>query len=84
MMSYYADDEEGYMEYAEVPYDQHMEEHLVEALNNQVDDSVKKALIKALRPFTQPLVRKQRRPEDPTQFGRFICTFAGGVDALAA
>ncbi|KAJ1106222.1 hypothetical protein NDU88_003625 [Pleurodeles waltl] len=60
-MVYYTDEEEGYMAYSEVSYEHPLEERLVEALDNQVQDSVNQTLIRALRPFTQPLVRLGRQ-----------------------
>ncbi|KAJ1197528.1 hypothetical protein NDU88_001385 [Pleurodeles waltl] len=44
-----------YGEYDAGHYDQHMEERLVEALDFHVQGSVNKALVKALRPFAQPI-----------------------------
>ncbi|KAJ1176156.1 hypothetical protein NDU88_001439 [Pleurodeles waltl] len=54
IMAQYMDDDQ-YGEYDAGHYDQHMEERLVEALDFHVQDSVNKALVKALRPFPQPI-----------------------------
>ncbi|KAJ1098410.1 hypothetical protein NDU88_003521 [Pleurodeles waltl] len=56
-MEYYAEEDEHYQEKAEVAFEHQMEERLVQALGHHVQDSDNKALIKALKPFTQPLVR---------------------------
>ncbi|KAJ1160921.1 hypothetical protein NDU88_001411 [Pleurodeles waltl] len=53
-MAQYRDDEQ-YGEYDAGHYDQHMEDRLVEALDFHMQDSVNKALVKALRPFAQPI-----------------------------
>ncbi|KAJ1136885.1 hypothetical protein NDU88_003299 [Pleurodeles waltl] len=50
-------DEEQYGEYDAGHYDHHMEERLVEVLDFHVQDSVNKALVKALRPFAQPIFK---------------------------
>ncbi|KAJ1095951.1 hypothetical protein NDU88_001101 [Pleurodeles waltl] len=52
-MAQFNDDQCG--EYDAGQYDQHMEERLVEAFDFHVQDSVNKALVKALRPFAQPI-----------------------------
>ncbi|KAJ1118059.1 hypothetical protein NDU88_006254 [Pleurodeles waltl] len=54
MAQQYPDDDQ-YGDYDAGHYDQHMEERLVEALDFHVQDSVNKALVKALRPFAQPI-----------------------------
>ncbi|KAJ1132328.1 hypothetical protein NDU88_010650 [Pleurodeles waltl] len=54
IMAQYMDDEQ-YGEYDADHYDQHMEECLVEALDFHVQDSVNNALVKAKRPFAQPI-----------------------------
>ncbi|KAJ1181139.1 hypothetical protein NDU88_006349 [Pleurodeles waltl] len=54
MAQQYMDDDQ-YGEYDAGHYDQHMEERLVEALDFHEQDSVNKALVKALRPFAQPI-----------------------------
>ncbi|KAJ1103277.1 hypothetical protein NDU88_000704 [Pleurodeles waltl] len=48
-------DPDQYGDYDAGHHDQHMEERPVEALNFHVQDSVNKALVKALRPFAQPI-----------------------------
>ncbi|KAJ1185332.1 hypothetical protein NDU88_002125 [Pleurodeles waltl] len=48
-------DEVQYGDYEAGHYEQRMEKHLVEALDFHVQDSVNKALVKALRPFAQPI-----------------------------
>ncbi|KAJ1159048.1 hypothetical protein NDU88_011718 [Pleurodeles waltl] len=48
-------DDDQYGAYDAGQYDQHMEERLVEALDFHIQDSVNKALVKALRPFAQPI-----------------------------
>ncbi|KAJ1191495.1 hypothetical protein NDU88_000811 [Pleurodeles waltl] len=60
-MVYYAEKEELYQQEAEELYDNQMEERLVQALDHHVQDSVNQALIKALKPFTQHLVRFGQR-----------------------
>ncbi|KAJ1124830.1 hypothetical protein NDU88_003278 [Pleurodeles waltl] len=45
----------------EAPFPEQMEERLVQALGHHVQDSVNQALIKALKPFTAPLVRYGQR-----------------------
>ncbi|KAJ1194977.1 hypothetical protein NDU88_004261 [Pleurodeles waltl] len=52
-MAQFNDDQYG--EYDAGQYDQHMEEHLVEVLDFHVQDSVNKALVKALRLFAKPI-----------------------------
>ncbi|KAJ1169144.1 hypothetical protein NDU88_001050 [Pleurodeles waltl] len=52
-MAHFNDDQYG--EYDAGQYDQHMEECLVEALDFHVQDSVNKELVKAYRPFAQPI-----------------------------
>ncbi|KAJ1211555.1 hypothetical protein NDU88_006913 [Pleurodeles waltl] len=47
--------------YGEYTEGQHMEERLVEALDYHVQDSVNKALVKAFRPFVQPIFNFGRR-----------------------
>ncbi|KAJ1162362.1 hypothetical protein NDU88_002830 [Pleurodeles waltl] len=54
MAQQYPDDDQ-YGEYDAGHYDQHMEQRLVEALDFHVQDSVNRALVKALRPFAQPI-----------------------------
>ncbi|KAJ1139157.1 hypothetical protein NDU88_005534 [Pleurodeles waltl] len=54
-MAYYAKEDEQYQELQDMPLEHQMEERLVEALGHHVQDSVNWALIKALKPFTQPL-----------------------------
>lgn len=60
-MAYYAEEADQLAEYAdqgeyeEVPYEHQLEEQLVEALDSHVQGSVNKALINAIKPFTQPL-----------------------------
>ncbi|KAJ1160922.1 hypothetical protein NDU88_001412 [Pleurodeles waltl] len=49
-----AQQDDYYGGYNEQP-GQHMEEHLMEALDFHVQDSVNKALVKALCPFAQPI-----------------------------
>ncbi|KAJ1140687.1 hypothetical protein NDU88_007035 [Pleurodeles waltl] len=56
-MAYFAGEEEYYQEKVEAPFPEQMEERLVQALGHHVQDSVNQALIKALKPFTAPLVR---------------------------
>ncbi|KAJ1162303.1 hypothetical protein NDU88_002771 [Pleurodeles waltl] len=56
-IAYYAEEDEYYQELPVVPYEYQMEEILVEALGDNVQDSINQALIKALKPFTQPLMR---------------------------
>ncbi|KAJ1142771.1 hypothetical protein NDU88_009084 [Pleurodeles waltl] len=56
-MAYYAEEDEYYQDLPEVTDEHHMEERLVEALGYHVKDSVNQALIKALKPYTQPPVR---------------------------
>ncbi|KAJ1171751.1 hypothetical protein NDU88_003609 [Pleurodeles waltl] len=60
-MAYFAGEEEYYQEEVEAPFPEQMEERLVQALGHHVQDSVNQALIKALKPFTAPLVRYGRR-----------------------
>ncbi|KAJ1211950.1 hypothetical protein NDU88_007298 [Pleurodeles waltl] len=60
-MAYYAEDEEQFQDLQEVPLEHQMKERLVEALGHHVQDSVNWALIKALKPFTQPLTNFGRR-----------------------
>ncbi|KAJ1149504.1 hypothetical protein NDU88_002311 [Pleurodeles waltl] len=55
-MAYYAEEDEFFQQEAEDPYDNQMEEKLVQALGHHVQDSVNQALNKALKPFTHPLV----------------------------
>ncbi|KAJ1096616.1 hypothetical protein NDU88_001751 [Pleurodeles waltl] len=55
-MAHYAEEDDFYQQEAEEPYDNQMEERLVQALGHHVQDSVNQALIKVLKPFTQPLV----------------------------
>ncbi|KAJ1103624.1 hypothetical protein NDU88_001045 [Pleurodeles waltl] len=59
-MAYFAG-EEYYQEEVEATFPEQMEERLVQALGHNVQDSVNQALIKALKPFTVPLVRYGRR-----------------------
>ncbi|KAJ1114736.1 hypothetical protein NDU88_002967 [Pleurodeles waltl] len=54
MAQQYVDDDQ-YGEYDAGHYDQHLEECLVEDLDFHVQDSVNKALVKALRPFAQTI-----------------------------
>ncbi|KAJ1210846.1 hypothetical protein NDU88_006208 [Pleurodeles waltl] len=56
-MAYYAEEDEYEQDLPEVAEEQHMEERLVKVLGYNVQDSVNQALIKALKPFTQPLTR---------------------------
>ncbi|KAJ1108596.1 hypothetical protein NDU88_005972 [Pleurodeles waltl] len=56
-MVYYAEEDEAYQEISEVPYENQMEERLVKALGNHMQDSINRMLLKALRPFIQPLVQ---------------------------
>ncbi|KAJ1171584.1 hypothetical protein NDU88_003445 [Pleurodeles waltl] len=56
-MAYNAEEDEYDQDLPEVADDQHMEERFVEALGYHLQDSVNQALIKALKPFTQPLAR---------------------------
>ncbi|KAJ1089159.1 hypothetical protein NDU88_002310 [Pleurodeles waltl] len=56
-MVYYAEEDEYDQDLPEITDEHNMEERLVEALGYHVQDSVNQALIKALKPFTQPLVR---------------------------
>ncbi|KAJ1156717.1 hypothetical protein NDU88_009435 [Pleurodeles waltl] len=60
-MAYFAGEEEYYLEEVEAPVPEQMEERLVQALGHHVQDSVNQALIKALKPFTVPLVRYGQR-----------------------
>ncbi|KAJ1108136.1 hypothetical protein NDU88_005518 [Pleurodeles waltl] len=60
-MVYYTDEEEQYQELQEVPAEHQGEERLVEALGHHVQDSVNWALIRALKPFTQPMTNFGRR-----------------------
>ncbi|KAJ1215562.1 hypothetical protein NDU88_003170 [Pleurodeles waltl] len=60
-MAYYAEEEEFYQVEVEEPCENHMEERLVLALDHHVQVSVNQALIKALKPFTQPLVHFGQR-----------------------
>ncbi|KAJ1145122.1 hypothetical protein NDU88_011414 [Pleurodeles waltl] len=60
-MALYVEEDEFFQEEAEEPYENQMEERLVQALGHHVQDSVNQALIKALRPFKQPLVRFGQR-----------------------
>ncbi|KAJ1128790.1 hypothetical protein NDU88_007165 [Pleurodeles waltl] len=53
-MAQYMDNDQ-YGEYDADHYDQHMEERLVEALDFHVQESVNKALVKALHLFAQPI-----------------------------
>ncbi|KAJ1208086.1 hypothetical protein NDU88_003476 [Pleurodeles waltl] len=53
-MAHFGDDKQ-YGEYDAGHYAKHMEECLVEALDFHVQDSANKALVKALRPFAQPI-----------------------------
>ncbi|KAJ1154909.1 hypothetical protein NDU88_007652 [Pleurodeles waltl] len=55
-MAYYAEEDEFFQQEAEEPYDNQMEERLVQALGHHVQDSVNQALFEALKPFTQHLV----------------------------
>ncbi|KAJ1090334.1 hypothetical protein NDU88_003467 [Pleurodeles waltl] len=55
--AYYAEEDEYYQEFPDVPEEHHIEKSLVEALGNHAQDSVNQALIKALKPFTQSLMR---------------------------
>ncbi|KAJ1110560.1 hypothetical protein NDU88_007910 [Pleurodeles waltl] len=50
--------------YGEYTEGKHMEERLVEALEYHVQDSVNKALVKAMRPFAQPIFNFGRRRFD--------------------
>ncbi|KAJ1092843.1 hypothetical protein NDU88_005953 [Pleurodeles waltl] len=59
-MAHYAEDD-FYQQEPEEPYDNQMEERLVQALGHHVKDSVNQVLIKALKPFTQPLVHYGQR-----------------------
>ncbi|KAJ1199892.1 hypothetical protein NDU88_003724 [Pleurodeles waltl] len=56
-MAYYTEEDEYYQDQPEATDEHQMEERLVEALGYYVQDSVNQVLIKALKPFTQPLVR---------------------------
>ncbi|KAJ1120573.1 hypothetical protein NDU88_008736 [Pleurodeles waltl] len=60
-MAYFAEEDEYYQEEVEGPFPEQMEEKLVQALGHHVQDSVNQALIKALKPFTRPLVRDGQR-----------------------
>ncbi|KAJ1083669.1 hypothetical protein NDU88_003824 [Pleurodeles waltl] len=60
-MAYFAGEDEYYQEEVEGPFPEQMEERLVQALGHHVQDSVNQALIKALKPFTRPLVRYGQR-----------------------
>ncbi|KAJ1139666.1 hypothetical protein NDU88_006033 [Pleurodeles waltl] len=60
-MAYFAEEDEYYQEEVEGPFQDQMEEKLVQALGHHVQDSVNQALIKALKPFTVPLVRFGQR-----------------------
>ncbi|KAJ1152347.1 hypothetical protein NDU88_005122 [Pleurodeles waltl] len=59
-MAYLAGEEEYYQEEVEAPVPEQMEERLFQALGHHFQDSVNQALIKALKPFTIPLVRYER------------------------
>ncbi|KAJ1165309.1 hypothetical protein NDU88_005737 [Pleurodeles waltl] len=56
-MAYYAEEDKYEQDLPEITDEQHMEKRLVEALGYHIQDSVNQALIKALKPFTQPLAR---------------------------
>ncbi|KAJ1169167.1 hypothetical protein NDU88_001073 [Pleurodeles waltl] len=56
-MAYYTVEDDYYQDTPEVPTEQQMEARLVEALGHHVHGSVNQALIKALKPFAQPLMR---------------------------
>ncbi|KAJ1201129.1 hypothetical protein NDU88_004944 [Pleurodeles waltl] len=56
-MGYYTEVDEYFQDLPELAEDHHMEERLVEALGHHVQDSVNKARIKALKPYTQSLMR---------------------------
>ncbi|KAJ1110717.1 hypothetical protein NDU88_008065 [Pleurodeles waltl] len=60
-MAYFTEEDDYFQEEAEVPFKHQMEERSVQALGHHVQDSVSQALIKALKPFTQPLVRFGQR-----------------------
>ncbi|KAJ1156210.1 hypothetical protein NDU88_008934 [Pleurodeles waltl] len=60
-MAYYAEEDKFFQVEAEEPYENQMDERLVLALDHHLQDSVNQALIEALKPFTQPLVRFGQR-----------------------
>ncbi|KAJ1154527.1 hypothetical protein NDU88_007278 [Pleurodeles waltl] len=60
-MAYYADEEDQIQDLQEMPLEHQMEERLVEPLGHHVQDSVNWALMKALKPFTQPLTNFDSR-----------------------
>ncbi|KAJ1130977.1 hypothetical protein NDU88_009321 [Pleurodeles waltl] len=69
-MAYFAGEDEYYQEEVEGPFLEQMEERLAQALGHHVQDSVNQALIKALKPFTLPLVRYgERELMGPTPTG---------------
>ncbi|KAJ1180276.1 hypothetical protein NDU88_005498 [Pleurodeles waltl] len=55
IMAHHFPEDYQYGEYAAGQYNQQMEERFVEALDFHIQDSVNKALVKALRPFAQPI-----------------------------
>ncbi|KAJ1141410.1 hypothetical protein NDU88_007743 [Pleurodeles waltl] len=59
-MAYYAGEDDFYQDQPDFT-DEHMEERLVGALGNHVQDSVNQALINALKPYAQPLRRFGQR-----------------------
>ncbi|KAJ1213850.1 hypothetical protein NDU88_001480 [Pleurodeles waltl] len=61
VIAYYAEEHELFQQEAEELYDSQMEERLVQALGHHMQDFVNQALVKALKPFTQPLVRYGQR-----------------------
>ncbi|KAJ1106206.1 hypothetical protein NDU88_003609 [Pleurodeles waltl] len=57
-MAYYAEEDEYYQDETEMPIEHQMKERLIQA---HVQVSVNQALIKALKPFTNPLVKFGQR-----------------------
>lgn len=67
MMAYYAKEDDQWADhydyggYEEVPQEHQLEERLVEGLDNHVEGSMNRALIKALQPYSEHLKNYGKR-----------------------